>query len=103
MVRIPLIVIGIALSAGVSFWWDSELTGMLGDRVGSHSLYCLIRVGTGECQQLWFAGMHATNQIAGIIFYVGVLMVGLGLFIPGQKSSDNDSEFVERPRSPPHF
>jgi len=47
--------------------------------------------------------MHATNQIAGIIFYVGILMVGFGLFVPGQNHRDDDNEFIERPNSPPHL
>jgi hypothetical protein len=103
MIKIPLIVIGLVLSVGTALWWNSELAGMLGDRVGSQSFRCLIRIGTGDCQQLWFAGMHATNQIAGIVFYIGLLMAGFGLFMPGQNRRDDDNEFVERPNFPPHL
>ena len=44
MMKIPLIVIGTVLSIGTALWWDSELTGMLGSRVGSESFRCLIRI-----------------------------------------------------------
>lgn len=101
--KIPLIVMGVILSAGTAFWWDSELAGMLGSRIGSQSFHCLINVGTGDCQQLWFAGLHATNQIAAGFFYLGIVMAVFGLFMGSQKYPDDGDEFIDRPNSPPHF
>jgi hypothetical protein len=87
--KVPVIFIGLAMALGTALWWNRELAGALGPRMDAHGFRCLVEIGTGDCQRLWFAGLHQTNQIASIVFYAGILMAVFGLFMSGQEPSDD--------------
>jgi hypothetical protein len=101
--KIPLMFIGIALAIGTYFWWNDELITMLGNDVSSSSFRCLVNVGTGDCRKLWYVGLHETNQIASMVFYAGILMAGLGLFMARPRRGADENEFLDRPNIPPHL
>jgi hypothetical protein len=86
-VKPPLIAVGLIITIGFAFWWQSEVRGFVGADVHTYGLRCLLRAGTGNCQDLWLLGMHQTNQIASLGFYAGILMVLFGLLMPGRKKS----------------
>jgi hypothetical protein len=84
-VKLPLIVVGAIVTIGFAIWWQSEVRGFVGADAHIYGLRCLIRAGTGDCQDLWLLGMHQTNQIASLGFYAGILMAVFGLLMPTRK------------------
>jgi hypothetical protein len=80
MLSIILIVAGSAIALFTSLWWKSEVAGRVGDGVASEVAFqCLRRLGTGDCEKLWLVGLHQSNQIAGLLFYGGIVLAAAGL------------------------
>jgi hypothetical protein len=84
-VKLPVILIGAVVAIGFALWWQDEISGFVGADAETYGLRCLIRAGTGNCRDLWFIGMHQTNQIASLGFYAGILAAAFGLLMPGRK------------------
>ena len=90
-----LIVTGLLVAGGAAIWWYAELTGRLGSFPAWDAMRCLAQAGTGNCGLLWFAGLHASNQIASLLFYAGVVAVIFGAFL--RPSADEDDYFGPGP------
>lgn len=72
--------LGGAVAIITALWWNGEVTGRLGNVAFDDTLSCLAKLGGGNCGQLWFVGLHQENQIAGVVFWAGVVMAGVGLW-----------------------
>jgi hypothetical protein len=81
-----LIGIGSAITILTALWWHEEVVGRLGRVTFGNTLSCLARIGSGDCGSLWFIGLHQENQIAGLVFWLGVCVAGVGLW---RKSANN--------------
>ena len=90
-----IILLGLAAAIGSIVWWQAELSDVLGPNT-SGGFECLLNFGTGECHQLWFVGLHQTNQIASLIFYGGVAAIIAGLATQRPRSTTEADEKPER-------
>jgi hypothetical protein len=63
----------IMVAVAVALWWRSEVANWLGDQGARGSFHCLVFVGTGNCRQLWWIGLHQTNQFASIAFWAAIV------------------------------
>ncbi len=70
--RLGRAIIGAGLALAIDLWWTQEIVGRIGSQASRISFSCLVRAGTGNCQALWLAGLHQTNQIASLIFYAAI-------------------------------
>lgn len=87
----PLTIVGAgaALSLLTMLWWYSELAGRLGKVSFADSVSCLAKLGGGDCGALWLLGLHQENQTAGLIFYLGIGIAIVGLWLSAHKNSGN--------------
>ena len=81
---------GLFLAIGTAAWWHEELVGWIGNVGLVWSLRCLATFGTGECEKLWFVGMHQTNQTASIVFWAGVVAMVMGFGARHSQSNPNN-------------
>ena len=63
-----------------ALWWHEEVAGRVGRVAFDDTLSCLAKVGGGNCGGLWFIGLHQENQIAGLVFWAGVILALVGLW-----------------------
>jgi len=74
-----LVAIGVAGAPLTLLWWHSEVKAFLGDKGAEHSARCIYNFGTGDCVNFWLVGLHQTNQIASLFFYVCLVVAFVGL------------------------
>ena len=72
--------LGSAIAILSALWWNGEVTGRLGRVAPQDAFSCLWKLGSGDCGALWFVGLHQENQIAGLMFWFGVVLAGVGLW-----------------------
>lgn len=77
----PIIILGIIFSFGTALWWNAEVVGRIGESINfSDTSVCLAKIGSGDCQALWFVGLHQENIIAGLVFWLGLIAIVAGIF-----------------------
>jgi hypothetical protein len=76
--------IGAIVAFATMLWWHFEVIGRIGATPFSQTVKCLAKIGTGDCGGLWLAGIHQENQIAGAVFYLGVVTAVVGLALPNR-------------------
>jgi len=74
------IVLGSAIAVLTSLWWHDEVAGRVGRVAFDATFSCLTKVGMGDCGTLWLVGLHQENQIAGLVFWAGVVLGVTGLW-----------------------
>lgn len=67
-------IVALIVAIGTAIWWSREVESFLGKP--SPAFRCLLNIGTGDCAQLWFIGLHSTNQVASLIFYGALAVFG---------------------------
>lgn len=90
------IVVGILMAVGSALWWHAEVAGRIGEKAAAGAFGCLIRLGSGSCEGLWFVGLHQENIIAGTVFYVGALIAVLGAALGRLPSPSIGSTYKHR-------
>jgi hypothetical protein len=75
-----IIGIGAAIAVLTDLWWYEEVAGRLGKVDARGALSCLVQLGTGNCSNLWFVGLHQENLIASVVFWGGVAAAVYGLW-----------------------
>lgn len=83
--------LGFLVAIGTAAWWHEELVGWIGNVPFVWSLKCLAMFGTGECEKLWFVGMHQTNQTASLVFWAGAVVAVVGMGARRPQSNQNNS------------
>ena len=93
MPKLWRLLIGCGLTLGATWWWNAELSSRLGREIAREATTeCLLNFGTGNCGNLWFVGLHQTNQIASLIFYGGIVTVLSCLFSRKPTSGDQQNQ-----------
>lgn len=93
--------IGSAIAIITTLWWHSEVTGRIGSRINFQATFsCLAKLGSGDCQVLWYAGLHQENQIAGLIFWAGILLVIFNIWKKAFIGTDKPSQEHSTRREP---
>ena len=86
--------LGGAIAILTSLWWYYEVAGRLGRIAFQTTFTCLAKVGAGDCTALWFVGLHQENQIAGVVFWIGVALGISGLW---RKHAEAEDDFGPGP------
>ena len=80
MSKLLCVVLGGAIAAASAVWWNSEVAGRVGSAAFGDTFDCLWRIGSGDCGKLWFVGLHQENQIAGLVFWLGIVLAVIGFW-----------------------
>jgi len=72
--------VGSAVAVLTALWWHEEVAGRLGGVPFNDTVSCLAKLGLGKCGTLWFVGLHQETQIAGVVFWFGMILAAVGLW-----------------------